>query len=103
MKKNKPAISTITFVLILLISSAFNLAKAQELPTVWSLEDCINYAIENNIQIKQSELNIETYEVNLLESKLSLLPDLNASTRYSYGWGRTLDQSTYDYEDKETQ
>jgi outer membrane protein len=103
MKKNKPAISSITLILILLISSAFNLAKAQELPTVWSLEDCINYAIENNIQIKQSELNTETYEVNLLENKLNMLPSLNASTRYSYSWGRILDQSINAYVDKETQ
>lgn len=88
---------------IFLFFSAFGALNAQELPTIWSLEDCINYAIENNIQIKQSELSVENNEVNLLESKLSLLPSLNASTRYSYSWGRILDQSINAYVDKETQ
>lgn len=103
MKNNQTAISSITLAFMLLISSAFTMVKAQELPSVWSLEDCINYAIENNIQIKQSELNTETYEVNLLENKLGMLPSLNASTRYSYSWGRIIDQSINEYVDKETQ
>jgi outer membrane protein len=64
---------------------------------IWTLEDCINYAIENNIQIKQSELAIETIEADLLQSKLNLLPNLNASTNFSWSWGRTLDQTNYFY------
>ena len=103
MKKSKAAHQIVLFILIILTTGAFKVAPAQELPTTWSLEDCINYAIENNIQVKQSELNIENYEVNLLESKLSLLPSLNASTRYSYSWGRILDQSINEYVDRETQ
>lgn len=103
MKKSKTAHPIVSLIFMFLTISAFNVAPAQDLPSTWSLEDCINYAIENNIQVQQSELNIETYEVNLLESKLSLLPNLNASTRYSYSWGRILDQSINAYVDKETQ
>ena len=69
---------------------------------IWSLEDCINYAIENNIQIKQSELDIERNKVDLLQSKLNLLPTLNGNTSFSYNWGRVLDQTTYLYFNKET-
>jgi len=69
---------------------------------IWGLEDCINYAIENNIQIKQSELDIKTSEVNLLEGKLNLLPSINGGANYSYAWGRVLDQTNYEYVDRET-
>jgi len=103
MKKRNMAKQIVLSTVIFLIFSTFGTLTAQELPTTWSLEDCINYAIENNIQIKQSELSVENNEVNLLESKLSLLPSLNASTRYSYSWGRILDQSINAYVDKETQ
>jgi outer membrane protein len=75
--------------------------QAQNEP--WSLDDCITYAIENNIQIKQSELNSNATEVDLLQTKLSLLPNLNVGTSYSYSWGRRLDQSINEYVESETQ
>jgi len=68
----------------------------------WSLEDCIQYAMENNIQIKQSVLNTEYNENLLKQSKLSQIPNLNANTNYTYSWGRALDQTTYQFtEDQE--
>ncbi len=69
---------------------------------IWTLEDCVNYAIENNIQIKQTELGIENSKINMLQGKLGLLPSLNGSSSYSYAWGRVLDRSTYDYINRET-
>jgi len=65
----------------------------------WSLEKCIQYAMENNIQIKQSVLNTEYNENLLKQSKLGQIPNLNASTNYSYSWGRALDQTTYQFTD----
>ncbi|MEX0981888.1 MAG: TolC family protein [Bacteroidales bacterium] len=67
----------------------------------WSLEDCINYAMENNITIKQSELNTQ-YSQNVLDqSRNSRLPNLNASSNYSYSFGRALDQTTYEFTDNQ--
>jgi outer membrane protein len=67
----------------------------------WSLEDCINYAMENNITIKQTELNTH-YNQNVLDqSKLSRFPSLNASSNYSYSFGRALDQTTYEFTDNQ--
>lgn len=69
----------------------------------WSLTDCINYAIENNIEIKQSEINTATNKINLLQSKLDLIPSLNGSASHSYGWGRSIDLATYTYTNQTTQ
>ncbi len=65
----------------------------------WTLERCINYAMENNIQVKQSRLNTEYNENLLKQSKLGQIPSLNAQGNYSYSWGRALDQTTYSFTD----
>lgn len=60
---------------------------------VWTLEECISYAFENNIQIKKSRLQTETAEINLLQSKLDFVPSANASAGLSNSWGRTTGAS----------
>lgn len=64
---------------------------------VWTLKDCIAYAFENNIQIKQSALNSELNKSNVLQSKSALLPSLNANAGQNYNIGRTIDPFTNDY------
>src|SRR5512133_2275728 len=64
---------------------------------VWTLDECIFYAIDNNIQIKQQDLQTK-YQKNSLDlSKFKLLPTLNGSGSQNYSWGRSLDQTTYRY------
>lgn len=64
-------------------------AGAQEAPRQWSLEDCIRYAIENNIDLKQRELEQKSREVDLHTSKYSWLPSVNASVSENLGFGRS--------------
>ena len=64
-------------------------AGAQEAPKQWSLEECIRYAIENNIDLKQKELERQKQEVTLHTSKYSWLPNLNASINENFGFGRS--------------
>ena len=68
----------------------------------WSLEDCIRYAIENNIQIKQQIIQTE-YQKNAFElAKLKLLPTLNGSASHNYSFGRALDETTYQFSNNKT-
>ena len=60
----------------------------------WSLEQCINYALENNIQIKQQELNVQVSENQLTRSKFSTLPNLNLSGGHNYSFGRSTNYTT---------
>ena len=64
-------------------------AGAQEAAKQWSLEECIRYAIENNIDLKQKELERQNQEVTLHTSKYSWLPNLNASINENFGFGRS--------------
>ncbi len=63
---------------------------------VWTLRDCIEYALDNNIQIKKSELTAENYKTGLLQSKLDLIPSINGSTNYTFSSGRT-DNGEFEY------
>lgn len=60
----------------------------------WTLEECIQYAMEHNIQIKQQVLSVELSEQNVLESKAALLPSINGNASHGYNWGRTIDRFT---------
>ncbi len=87
-------------VAISVILLSFSSIHAQEDP--WTLEDCINYAMENNILIKQTELNTQYNENVLAQSKVNRLPNLNASSSYDISFGRSLDYTTYEYIDERT-
>ncbi len=75
---------SLIIVLFLLLSSIT--LRAQE---TWSLEKCIKYAFDNNIQIKQQMLNVKVSEQKLMQSKIGILPNLNTSINHSYDFGRS--------------
>jgi len=79
-------------ILILLMSPLIISAQTKE----WSLEDCILYALQNNIQLKQQEITTEYKNSTLQLSKLSLLPSLNgyASQDFNYGRHQVIDEGT---------
>ena len=55
----------------------------------WSLEECIRYAIEHNIDLKQRQLDHDNKKVELHTSKYSWLPDLNANIGQNFDFGRS--------------
>ncbi len=69
----------------------------------WTLEDCIKYALDNNIQVKQSQLSAESDKISALQSKLGVLPNVNGSVGHNYNWGRNIDPSSNSYTDQQTQ
>lgn len=53
----------------------------------WTLRDCVNHALENNISIQQSELDVELAEIGKKDAFGSFLPNLNASGSHSWNIG----------------
>ena len=66
------------------------------------MRQCIEYAIEHNINIKLQENNVKNQEVSLSTSKNSRLPNLQASASESVGFGRGL-TSNNTYANRNTQ
>jgi len=60
----------------------------------WTLEECIDYAVTNNITLQRQRLQTEISNTDLLQSKLSLLPSLNAGSDGRLGFGRSVDPVT---------
>lgn len=83
-------ITGVFITLLLLILSASQLRAQQQ----WSLQDCINYAFDNNLDIKKQVLMVETNKANVLQTKLNTLPSINAGASTVNNWGRTIDQYT---------
>lgn len=58
---------------------------AQEQDTIsWSLEDCINYALQNSISIRQNKIAAESSYIDVLTAKANLFPSLSFSTSHNY-------------------
>lgn len=72
----------ITLLLILLFLSLA--MEAQEKPAQWTLYDCLNYAMEHNIQVKKSKISLLSGEEDTKQAKARLFPSLSASVTQGY-------------------
>lgn len=86
----KQLISIIIFVF--LIGNSLN-AQQQS----WNLNQCISYAIENNINLKEYEILDKLSLEDLNQSKRNLLPGISASTNAGINYGRSIDPITNGY------
>lgn len=72
--------STLSFA----VNDTVNAAVAMSaLPAEWSLQDCIDYALSNNINIKKGRVSASSTDVDLLTAKAALFPSLSFSTSHN--------------------
>jgi len=77
-------------------------AKAQpgvNLDNVWSLERCVQFALEHNISIKQDSLTARLARYTLKQSEWSQLPSLSANGSYGKSFGRSINPTTNQFVD----
>ena len=60
----------------------------------WTLEQCINHALTNNLQLKQQMLLVESAKADVLQSKVDLLPGITGNASHAYNYGQTVDRYT---------
>ena len=63
----------------------------------WTLEDCVNYALEHSIDLQRQDHAIDRERLALQEGKWAFVPRLSASTSYTMSTGRVLDPTTYEF------
>ena len=85
------------FSLVLLIFSSFGQDKK------WTLEDCVSYAVKNNISIKQSALDAETAAITKKDAFGRFLPTANAQASHSWNIGLNQNITTGLLENQTTQ
>lgn len=67
--------------LIAILSAASPLYAQEE--KEWTLEDCINYALEKNIQLQQNKISLQESEIDVKSAKANLFPSLSFSTGHN--------------------
>ena len=82
------------YILALLCLVSITGVFSQEEKKPWSLQQCIEYALQNNIQVGQNRLNAKLSEASLLQNKMQMLPSLNGSISNSYNSGQRVDPFT---------
>lgn len=79
-------------ILIITISLFFSVLSYSQ--SEWNLQQCIDYALKNNISLNQGELNTFINKNNLLQSKANILPSLNSAAMHTYNIGKNIDRYT---------
>lgn len=84
--------SSIIFILFLALTSSVFSQKA------WSLEDCFDHAMKNNISVKQIKLSQDFAQNDLRQSKMNIyLPNVNAGATQSFNFGNSIDPTTFQF------
>ena len=86
----------LTFILVVVgLFSCSGYGYAQE--KKWTLSECIDCAVTHNIEVKQSDNQIQNLKVEKNTLRNSFLPNLNAGASQNFTFGRSLNQSnTYE-------
>ncbi|NOQ91441.1 MAG: TolC family protein [Flavobacteriaceae bacterium] len=83
---------TLVFLLSFILS---NFAQESNLDQKkWTLRECVDYAIENNLTIKQSEYDISLSEIDRKDAIGNFLPSINLNGSHSWNGGLTTDVTT---------
>ncbi len=90
-----------TFILAIVLAGAvpvvYGQNQAQNGDNLWSLQECIDYALANNLTVKRSELQFSADRAIAFQSKAALLPTVNASGNYAFNSGRSLDPTVQQF------
>ncbi|MEY8849831.1 TolC family protein [Psychroserpens sp. XS_ASV72] len=64
----------------------------------WTLIECVNYALENNISIEQSQLDVTLADIDKKQAVFNFLPNLNANGSYGINTGANINPATNQFE-----
>ncbi|MGV8878077.1 MAG: TolC family protein [Sphingobacteriaceae bacterium] len=80
-----------------LLLNAISLKAQQLTDTVLTLQQCLDIAVKNNLQVKQSEIQMEASRIYWQQARENLLPALNGNVSHNLSDGRSLNPFTNGY------
>ena len=84
-------------IISLILLSNYNAYTQQYADTVFSLKQCVDIALVNNLLIKQQELQTQTDKINLRQARDNRLSQLGANINQGANQGRSIDPFTNSY------
>ena len=89
-----------TIAIVLLSGTGIGSIQAQNTTSqAWTLRQCIDYAIEHNIDIRQTANEAEQNKISVNTAKWARLPNLNGGVSQGWSWGRTASPKDNSYSD----
>lgn len=80
--------------------SLATVAMAQE--KLWTMDECMHYAVENSPKVKKQAYTSDSYKADLNSAVASFFPSMNASVGAQYNFGRSVDPGTNTYSNTST-
>jgi outer membrane protein len=71
-----------------------SVAQSQSGKKIYTLKECIEIALQNNLTVKRSELGLKNADITLDQSRYTMLPTLNLSGSGGLNFGRSVDPPT---------
>ena len=84
----------LTLILLFALILSTNAQEAKPEVKKWTLRECVDYAIENNISVKQSENSIALAEIDKRSAIGNFIPNLNLNSNSGWNSGLTVDPTT---------
>lgn len=82
---------------LVILSAVLFVVTAATAQKQWTLSDCINYALENNLTVRRGQITVQQQENELSTSKARRLPGVSAGASQNFSFGRGLtEQNTYE-------
>lgn len=88
---------TIILTMLVLWLCGFSISRGENIDSqtttskkLWSLEECIDYALENNIKIKMQESEIKISKLDHINSILHIAPEIRLIGEHNLNWGRSV-------------
>ena len=78
------------------------LATSAQAQTAWTAQQCMQYAVEHNRDVKRAMLELDNYKANKTGAIGSFLPVVDAGIGAQYNFGRAIDPETNGYTDVST-
>jgi outer membrane protein len=83
-------------ILAIIIISGFSVQAQKK----WTLQECVEYALENNISVQQSQLDVELADIGKSDAIMSFLPNLNGNVSYNINTGANINPATNQFENE---
>lgn len=87
---------------LIFVTFAFLIANFSFSQKKWTLSECLNYAVQNNISVKKTQLNEQTAQINHHQSKNNRLPNIGGVISGNMNHGSAINQITYRRESQTT-
>lgn len=69
----------------------------------WTLEQCIDYAMAHNINVRQAQITAQIAKNDKTQSMMNVLPQVDASASYNFNFGNSLNPVTYSFIESNSQ